>query len=66
MLQTSTTDSEFNLFPVEEVGISDVALCSEDLMFYDSIKNELNKISFTPPQQAVDKVLKYSKSIKTS
>ncbi|HEY0054875.1 MAG TPA: hypothetical protein VGB63_05925 [Pedobacter sp.] len=65
MLQTSTTtDSEFNLFPVAEMEPTpSSSLNAEDQTFYNTIKRELNKISYSPSQEAVDKILSYSKSV---
>ncbi len=63
MLQTSTTtDSEFNLLlPTEDFDLAPItALSVEDEAFYYSIKAELNSISFSPPQQVVDAIIKYS------
>ncbi len=65
MLQTSTTtDSEFNLFPVEEIEhTTTCSLSAEDQIFYNNIKKELNKISYSPSQESVDKILNHSKSL---
>ena len=64
MLQTSTTDSEINLFPHQEMNATPVsALSADDEAFYTSIKEELNKLSLNPPQEAVDHILKHSKSV---
>jgi|GEM_PF-1078931 len=64
MLQTSTTDSEFNLFPVSKLNSTSIsALSADEELFYNSIKNELNKISYDPPQQVIDNILNYSKSL---
>lgn len=62
MLQTFTTDSEFNLFPVPKLN-STYALSKDDELFYNSIKNELNKLSYDPPQEIIDNILNYSKSL---
>lgn len=64
MLQTSTTDSEFNLFPIAKLSSSPLSVLNADEeLFYNSIKNELNKISYEPSQQAIDNILNYSKSL---
>jgi hypothetical protein len=65
MLQTSTTtDSDLNFFPVEEMEPTPiVSLSAEDQAFYQSIKRELNRISYTPSEEAVNKILSYSKSV---
>lgn len=62
MLQTFTTDSEFNLFPIPKLN-SIYALSNEEELFYNSIKKELNKLSCEPPQQVIDNILNYSKSL---
>jgi hypothetical protein len=64
MLQTSTTDSEFYLLPVKEKDLTPItALSADNEIFYNSIKEELSKLSCNPPQQAVDNILNYSKSL---
>jgi hypothetical protein len=65
MLQTSTTtDSDFNFFPVEEMEPTPTpSLSVEDQAFYQSIKRELNRISYTPSEEAVNRILSYSKSV---
>lgn len=64
MLQTSTTDSEINLFRHEESGPAHLsALSADDQAFYNSIKGELDKLSQDPPQQTVENILKHSKSL---
>ena len=64
MLQTSTTDSEINLFPHEEVDLTPAsALSADDEAFYSSIKEELNKLSLNPAEQTIDNILKHSRSI---
>ena len=64
MLQLSTTDSEFNLFPSQELSLTPVsALSAEDEAFYQSIKEKLDRISVEPSQPIVDKILNYSKSV---
>jgi hypothetical protein len=64
MLQTSTTDSEFNFFPLAEIEqTTSSTLSDEDQAFYNSIKRELNKISYSPSEETIDKILSYAKSI---
>lgn len=64
MLQTSTTDSEFNLFPATEINLNPPSTLSEnDEAFYDSIKEELNKISFSPSKETIDSIINYSKTL---
>lgn len=64
MLQISTTDSEINIFQNEELNLTPLsALSADDEAFYGSIKEELNNLSVVPPQQAVDNILKYSRSV---
>ncbi|MGV3509505.1 MAG: hypothetical protein ACO1N7_09470 [Sphingobacteriaceae bacterium] len=63
MLQTST-DSEFNLFPTAEIKhTSASALNADDQIFYNSIKEELNKLSTDPSLETVENILKYSRSL---
>lgn len=64
MLQTSTSDSEFDFFPTKELNhILTTALNEDDKLFYNSIKEGLNKLSTDPSQQTVDNILNYSKSL---
>jgi hypothetical protein len=64
MLQTSTTDSEFNLFPLTGINITPTsALSTDEETFYNSIKEELNQISFDPSTQTVDRILSHSKTL---
>jgi hypothetical protein len=64
MLQTSTTDSEIYLFPNEELNLTaSSALNHDDEAFYNSIKEDLNKLSTEPAKQTVDNILNYSKSL---
>ena len=64
MLQISTTDSEFNLFPAREINLTPTyALSEDDDAFYTSIKEELNQISFDPSSQIIDRILNYSKTL---
>ena len=63
MLQTST-DSEFDLFPTEEIKhTSATVFNADDQIFYNSIKEELNKLSADPSSQTVENILKYSRSL---
>ncbi|MBC8052867.1 MAG: hypothetical protein H7Y13_07370 [Sphingobacteriaceae bacterium] len=63
MLQISTTDSDINPFPHEELGVTtSSSLGAEDEAFYNSIKEGLNNLSTDPSQQSVDAILSYSKS----
>jgi len=62
MLQTSTTDTEINLLPNGQISKTVVsALSPDDNAFYNSIKDELNKIARDPSQESIDTVLNYSK-----
>ena len=64
MLQISTTDSEFNLFPAREINLTSTsALSEEDDAFYTSIKEELNQLTFDPSTQIIDRILNYSKTL---
>lgn len=64
MLQISTIDSEVYLFPNEEVDLTPIsALSADDEAFYGSIKEELNHLHLDPPQQAVESILRHSKSL---
>ena len=64
MLQTSTTDSEFNLFPLRGINTTSIsALSEDDEIFYNSIKEELNQISFDPAPQAIEQILNHSKTL---
>ena len=64
MLQTSTSDSEFDFFPTKALNqTSTTALNEDDQLFYNSIKERLNKLSTDPSQQTVDNILNYSKSL---
>ena len=64
MLQTSTTDSEFNLFPLRGIKIAPVTTLSVDEEeFYSSIKEELNKISSEPSKETIDRILTHSKTL---
>jgi hypothetical protein len=64
MLQTSTTDTDIQLLPngmVSRMPVS--ALSPEDNAFYNSLKEELNKIAKTPAQETIDNILGHSKSL---
>jgi hypothetical protein len=64
MLQTFTTDSEFNLFPLTGINTTPISALSEDEeIFYNSIKEELNQISFDPSPQAIEQILAHSKTL---
>lgn len=63
MLQTSTT--EFSILLTDEVKNTPIlALSPDDNAFYNSLKEELNKITFTPSEETVENILRYSKSLK--
>ncbi|MEJ6979623.1 hypothetical protein WG906_04130 [Pedobacter sp. P351] len=64
MLQVSTTDSEFNLFPAREINLAPTsALSEDDDAFYTSIKEELNQLTFDPSTQTIDRILNYSRTL---
>jgi len=64
MLQTSTTDSEFNLFPLTGISKTPAStLSTDEETFYNSIKEELDQISFEPSKQSIDRILNHSKTL---
>lgn len=62
MIETSTSINKLNYeqSKQENMPAEDLDLC--DLMFYDSIKSQLNSLSRVPSDETITRILTYSRS----
>lgn len=64
MLQTSTITELSTLLTEQGRTTPILALSPDDNAFYNSLKEELNKIALNPSDETLENILNYSKSLK--
>ena len=61
MVTTSTTTSDLNHSNQETDKLSGELLSGPDLMFYESIKSQLDMLKRDPSEESIAKILAYSR-----
>jgi len=62
MIETSTSVNKLNYPQSKQENMPATDLDTCDLVFYDTIKSQLDSLSKNPSDEAVSKILAYSKS----
>jgi len=63
MVTTSTSISNLNHLDQQAENLSGQMLNDLDLMFYDSIKPQMDMLSKTPEDETISRILAYSRSL---
>ena len=63
MITTSTPITNMNCLNQNSENLSNETFNDLDLMFYDSIKSQLEQLSRNPQEETIAKILAYSKSL---
>jgi hypothetical protein len=63
MITTSTPINNLNYLNQNTESLSNEAFNDLDLMFYESIKPQLDQLSRNPEEETIAKILSYSKSL---
>jgi len=63
MVTTSTSISNLNHLDQQAEKLSGQMLNDLDLMFYDSIKPQMDMLSKTPEDETISRILAYSRSL---
>ena len=63
MVTTSTSISNLNHLDQQAENLSGQMLNDLDLMFYDSIKPQMDMLNKTPEDETISRILAYSRSL---
>ncbi|SEA73996.1 hypothetical protein [Pedobacter hartonius] len=63
MITTSTSTPDLNHLNQQAENLSGEFLNDLDLMFYESIKPQMDRLNMSPEDETISRILAYSKSL---